>query len=490
MTTTTARREGFLRRWVNRFRALDSLTKTLFVLFLVLGIASSVVAFNYVNFLTAHAPSHALPGLALSDDGQPQTPEEAVRSQNIFSYVSPQRWDGASRINVLVMGLDARDWEVGQGAPRTDTMIVLTYDPVSNTAGMLSVPRDLWVEIPGFGHEKINNAYALGEGSRLPGGGAGLAVKTVEQLLGITINYYAQIDFVAFERFIDIIGGVKLDIPTDTRVEVIGDQRTNCPPGGCTLIPSGRQVLNGQLALAYARARHKGDGDFDRSSRQQEVILAMREQLARDDVRAVVLNNLLNIYNELSGGINTNMGVEEALSLAWSVKDVKIENIRRGVLGPNACQAAGCIGKDYVTISSSPDGLSILKPVSQNIRLLRDEIFSVGTVRSPLAASSEATDLMKMEAAQVSIFNGSGQGGLAESTKAYLEGRGMLIASVNSADNVGGTLIYDYTGNPYTVQYLATLMGVNSARIYSRYDPNSAVDVEVVLGPEWVVPAQ
>lgn len=490
MTTTSARREGFLRRWINRFRGLDGLTKTLFILFVLLGVASSVVAYNYAHHLAANAPSHTLPGLSLSGNESPDTPEEAAQAQNIFSYVAPDRWDGAGRVNVLVMGLDARDWSAGEGAPRTDTMIVLTFDPVSNTAGMLSVPRDLWVEIPGFGHDKINNAYALGEGNRLPGGGAGLAVKTVEQLLGITINYYAQIDFVAFERFIDIIGGVKIDVPTDTRVEVIGDQRTGCPAGGCTLIPSGRQVLNGQLTLAYARARHGGDGDFDRSRRQQEVILAMRQQLDRDDVRTVVLNNLLRIYDELSSGINTNMGIEEALSLAWSVKDVDLSNIRRGVLGPNACTSASCIGKDYVTISTSPDGLSILKPVSQNIRLLRDEIFSTGTVRSPLAASSQATDLMKMEAAQVSLFNGSGQNGLAESTKAYLEAQGMLIASINGTDNVGGTLIYDYTGNPYTVQYLASLMGVNSARIYSRYDPNSAVDVEVILGPEWAVPTQ
>ena len=122
------------------------------------------------------------------------------------------------------MGLDHRDWEAGEGPPRTDSMILLTIDPINNTAGMLSIPRDLWVEVPGFGHQKINSAYQLGEGSRLPGGGPGLAVDTVEQFLGITINYYAQIDFGAFERFIDEIGGVKIEVKNKIKVQLIGEE--------------------------------------------------------------------------------------------------------------------------------------------------------------------------------------------------------------------------------------------------------------------------
>ena len=372
-------------------------------------------------------------------------------------------------------------------------MIVLTFDPVSQTAGMLSIPRDLWVEIPGFGHDKINNAYALGEGNRLPGGGPGLAVKTVEQFLGITINYYAQIDFGAFERFIDIIGGVKIDVPTDTRVELIGDTRTDCPIGGCTLIKSGRQVLSGEYALAYARARHSGNGDFDRSKRQQQIILAIRLQMARDDVRATVLNNLLQIYQELASEINTNMSLNDAVSLGWAVKNIELEDIHQAVLAPQACTSPSCIGPDYVipvSAAKSPDGLDILKPVSQNIRLLRDEIFSSGAVRSSVANNSQLVDLMKMEAATVSVYNGSGLSGLADSTKSYLESQGVTVGVADSADPVTATTIYDYTGNPYTVQYLMNLMGVPVSHVFSRFDPKSAVGVEVILGPEWTVPAQ
>ncbi len=101
-------------------------------------------------------------------------------------------------MTIMLVGLDYRDWLANQGPSRSDTMILLTIDPVSKTAGMLSIPRDMWVDIPGFGYSKINNAYAWGELYKLPGGGPGLAMKTVENFLGIPIQYYAQVDFSAF----------------------------------------------------------------------------------------------------------------------------------------------------------------------------------------------------------------------------------------------------------------------------------------------------
>lgn len=473
MTTPTSRKEPFFRRLASSFGRLDIVTKIVLVAFIIAGLATGIVAFSYVRFFVENAPAGVLPGLAVHQEASGDGEQVQQLSEETFRYTVPNAWDGSSRVNVLVMGLDARDWQASTDAPRTDTMIVLTFDPVTKTAGMLSIPRDLWVEIPGFGHDKINNAYALGEGNRLPGGGAGLAVATVEQLLGITINYYAQIDFVAFERFIDVIGGVKLDVPSDIRVQLIGEEQTR-------LIPSGRQVLNGAYALAYARNRHEGDGDFDRARRQQQIILAIRQQLARDDVRAIVLNNTLQIYEMLASGINTNMSLGEAVSLGWAVKDINLENIEQAVIAP----------PNYVTIDTSPDGLSILKPISENIRQLRDQVFASGNIRSQLALTSQSVDLMRMEAAQVAVYNGSGQGGLAESTAAYLQTQGMLIAATGNADVVSATTIYDYTGNPYTVEYLMGLMGVQPGFIFSRYDPSSTVDVEVVIGPEWVLPAQ
>lgn len=467
-------KESRFRRLITNFRALDRLSQIFVGAFLLAALVTSVLAFSFVRQLVISTTSFQLPGVAI----QAQTTNEAGEVVDVAPVVQtglePEPWDGSSRVNVLVMGLDARDWEAG-GPPRTDTMMLLTFDPVTNTAGMLSIPRDLWVDIPGFGHDKINNAYFLGEGAQLPGGGAGLAMKTVEQFLGIKINYYAQIDFHAFEQFIDTIGGIKIELEPDEhiRVQLIGEDRTR-------VIEGGRQTLTGAYALAYARARHTMDGDFARASRQQEVIFAIRNQLLRPEVLNLLLTQGFQIYEQLSSGVNTNMSLAEMISLGWAAKGIEPYNIVQAVIAP----------PDYVTIGKSPDGLDILKPITENIRLLRDQVFSSGTARSQVANNSEAGQLMQAEAAQISINNGAGVAGLADSTRAYLEGQGFTVASTGNSDVVSGTTIIDYTGNPYTVQYLVQLLNVSPTHIFSRYDPDSQIDVEVIVGPEWTIPAQ
>ncbi len=163
-----------------------------------------------------------LTGPVLTDEqGTPIATSDSVTptaSVSIPESDLPPAWDGASRINILIIGLDYRDWTAGEGAPRSDTMIVLTIDPLTKTAGMLSIPRDMWVNIPGFGYSRINTAYSSGEGAKLPGGGPGLAAKTVEQFLGVPIQYYAQVDFYTFIQFIDLIGGI--DITSDEKLAV------------------------------------------------------------------------------------------------------------------------------------------------------------------------------------------------------------------------------------------------------------------------------
>ncbi len=468
----------FFKRLAAGFRGLSRLQQVVLAAFLVTGMASALVAFSVVRQFVVSTTSFKLPGLALAAGGADGTQVSLAPAQQIGPQLT--EWDGASRVNILIMGLDARDWEANDGPPRTDTMMLFTYDPATKTAGMLSIPRDLWVDVPGFGHNKINTAYFFGEGAHLPGGGAGLAVKTVEQFLGITIQYYAQIDFSAFEHFIDLIGGVKINVVHNIRVQLIGQENT-------VLIDNGRQVLNGALALAYARARHEGEGDFDRARRQQEVILAIRQQLMRDDVRALLIPHALDIYQELSQGINTNMTLDEMLKLAFTLRNVEPSEITQAVIAYNQDPSV----PDYVYPAKSPDGTEdILLPIIENIRVLRDHIFSNGSVRSAAAINSESTQLVQTEAARVAVNNGSGVSGLADSTSNYLQGQGFTIASTGTVDLVPATRIIDYTGNPYTVQYLVKLLGVSPANIYNRYDPTSQIDVEVIIGPDWTVPSQ
>ncbi len=167
------------------------------IIFIVAGVLLAVGGFFFVRGLVTCWTITSLPGMAPSTCGTVTGGIDAPIVNNDGTAVPsietlpppitapesdlPPAWDGASRINVLLIGLDYRDWLAGEGAPRSDTMIVLTIDPLTKTAGMMSIPRDMWVNIPGFGYSRINTAYSSGEGSKLPGGGPELARKTVEQ---------------------------------------------------------------------------------------------------------------------------------------------------------------------------------------------------------------------------------------------------------------------------------------------------------------------
>jgi LCP family protein required for cell wall assembly len=379
-------------------------------------------------------------------------------------------WDGASRVTILLLGLDYRDWQAGEKYSRSDTMILLTLDPLSKTAGILSIPRDMWVAIPGFQHGKINTAYFLGDAYKLPGGGPGLAVKTVEQFVGVPINYYAQIDFEAFVHFIDEIGGVKINVPQKITVDLLGG-------GGAKtkkILQPGVQTLPGEWALAYARMRYTENGDFDRADRQQQVIMAVRDKVLSLNILPTLIAKAPSLYNQLSSGIHTNLSLDNAIKLALLAQQVPSQNIRRGVFG-----------KGYTIFGWSPDNLSILVPIPDKIHLLRDQIFTDSGGLSP-AVIGDAQQQMQAEAARVALFNASQNPGLEASSSAYLQSQGMKIVQTADSDKkYAGTILVDHTGNPHTLNYLAGLMKIPPDHIYTKLDLNNPVDVEIYLGNDW-----
>lgn len=449
------------------------LTLAVIIAFLIAAIIAGVLTFILVRDLVVSWELTSLPGIAIVEPTE--TPQGAVIVDNPQTPLqppsgpTPQPWDGASRVTVLVMGLDYRDWEAGTGAPRTDTMILLTLDPLSRTAGMLSIPRDLWVNVPGFEYGRINTAYSLGIAYEVPGGGPGLAMVTVEELLGVPIDYYAQIDFSAFVRFIDEIGGVKLEIPESITIDPLGDNNTK------TLKP-GRQTLPGDLALAYARARKTEGGDFDRAQRQQQVILAIRDRLVSLDMLPVLISKAPQLYQELSSGVNTNLSLEQAIQLAWLAQQIQEENIHRGVIAP----------PDQVLLVTTVEGDEVLKPIADKIRETRDAVFFGSEPISPLAGSQAPLDLAVTEAPRLSVLNGSTTAGLAARTSEFLQNQGLSVGEAGNAEQLyTNTTIFDYTGKPYTVKYLMELMSIQPTRLFSRYDPTSQVDVVVILGTDW-----
>lgn len=384
----------------------------------------------------------------------------------------PPSWDGASRVNILFIGLDYRDWIAGEGAPRSDTMMLFTIDPQSKTAGMLSIPRDLWVNIPGFGFSRINTAYSSGEGNQLPGGGPGLAMKTVEQLIGVPIHYFGQIDFNAFEEAIDTMGGLYICIPEKIRIDPIG----NKPPKN---LKPGCQTLYGYEVLAYARNRHTANGDIDRARRQQEVIMALRNQIFSPANFPAMIAKAPEVYQEASGGLRTNMSFEDALKLGVLLQQIPPENIKSGIID----YSMGIL--DNVTLGGQ--NASILKPIPDKIRVLRDEIFSASGPVSPLA-TGDPTALMQADGARVRVLNGSFAGDLAQRAAAYLQSQGMAVTEVGNANGAyNRTVIVLYSPKLYTLRYLINLFGVNSStQIVFTPDAAATVDVEIRLGGDAV----
>lgn len=382
-------------------------------------------------------------------------------------HPAPNPWDGASRVTILVLGLDHRDWEKAEGPPRSDTMLLLTVDPLAKIAGMLSVPRDLWVSIPGMrGYHKINTAYRFGELYNMPGGGPGLAMRSVEDLLGVPIDFYAQIDFSAFERFIDELGGVEVVVPEEIVVDPLG-------PGNTVTLQPGRQVLDGPVALAYARNRYTADGDFDRARRQQQVVFAIRDQVMRLDTLPTLVARAPALYQALGEGIHTNLTLEQAVQLAWLGQQIPRENIQSAV-----------IGNKQVRYGTSPDGLSIFIPVRSEIRLLRDELFAA-PLSSPVLGGGSPI-LMQVEGPRLKLVNGSRAQDLLERTAVYLGEQGVNISEVEQGSEQSNvTRIIDFTGNPYTLNYLSGLMNVKPGQIRTEYTPESEIDLLVVLGNDW-----
>ena len=381
---------------------------------------------------------------------------------------APIPWDGASPVTVLVMGLDYRDWEAGDGPPRTDTMILLTIDPLTKTAGMLNIPRDLWVSIPGFEYGRINTAYPLGIAFDVPGGGPALAMQTIESLLGVPIDYYAIIDFYAFEQFIDELGGINVTVPAEIAVDPIGK-------GNTVFLEAKDYLLDGPTALAYARARHTEGGDFDRAMRQQQVILAIKDRII-DLGPTEIASRAPALYNELAAGIHTNLSLDDALRLGWLALDIPMSSIQRGAIAPPKA----------VMLAKSPDGSQdILIPVPDQIRLIRDQIFASSSMASPVLTGGDDRSNMETEAASIVLANGTYNSGLASDTQSYLQSQGANVVSTQNSDYTTFTRIIDYTGNPYTDRYLVNLMNITPYSISFEYDPNSPVDVLVILGDDW-----
>ena len=407
------------------------------------------------------ASSDAPPAIATTESGTPLLTSRAL-----------QPWQGTERVNILLLGIDERCGI--EGPTRTDSMIVATIDPVGKTAAALSLPRDLWVDIPGFHVDRINQAHYLGEVNEYPGGGPALAIDTVEALLGIDIHYFGAINFDAFTEFIDLIGGIEIDVTESIDDPKYPDRCFGYDPFS---IEVGSYVLDGETALKYARTRATAGGDVDRANRQQQVGLAIRDRILDAGQLPQLITQAPQLWQSFQRNVRTNMSPDEAIQLALLAQDIPAENIRTAVVDYN-----------YVYLETTPEGQQVLVPLRDNIRELRNELFRPPAI--PEQVIDNLPELMLSEGARIVVHNGTPTFGLAGATETYLSDLDFDIVGIGNADSsaVRATRIVDYGDHPYTSLYLSQLMSIPPLNISNGTDPEGDYDVLIILGNEWEVP--
>jgi LCP family protein required for cell wall assembly len=366
-------------------------------------------------------------------------------------------WNKQERVNILLIGLDTRQ----PGDSRSDTLILVSIDPAHKTVAMLSIPRDLWVPIPGFGENRINAAYQYGETNNGPGGGPALVMQTVEQDFAVPVHYFAQVDFNGFRRIVDALGGVTVDVQRP-----LIDNEYPADYGYAyqrVYIPAGLQHMDGRTALQYVRSRH-ADSDLARNERQQSVLIALREQ----GTQISILGKLDKLFTELKGAMRTDLSVTQVGSLVKLAQSIPRDQVRQLSVGADMV-APGNMG-----------GADVLLPQWDVIR---------PAVRQLLGQAD-----LSSESAVLSVQNGTDTPGLALRTAEQMRGAGFTVpdsAVGNPPDGGGGrypqTFIYDYTGGkkPASISRILTLLKLPADRVRTSGGTHPAgIDIEIVLGED------
>lgn len=317
-------------------------------------------------------------------------------------------------LSILLLGTDERPDEYGP--TRTDTMILLTVNPETGAMGMLSLPRDLWVPIPGLGvTTKINTAYMLGELQNYPGGGAQLAKDTVSSFVGRPVDYFVRVNFDGFREIIDLIGGVTVEVPN-----TIHDEEYPTPDYGVETfhLDVGTHHLDGETALKYARTRHN-DGDYSRARRQQDIIRAVAQQVLNAGMIPQLLAKAPQLLATMQSSIETDIPVAVGIEMAQGFQDRTGGDVQQLVLDNR-----------YGEETFSSEGAWILLPDRTRVRTALNAFFAA--IEAPGGAQQIA--LADPKAVRIEILNGTTSPGAAARTAQLLQQQGWQVASIGDAD--------------------------------------------------------
>ncbi|MBI3161231.1 MAG: LCP family protein [Chloroflexi bacterium] len=232
-------------------------------------------------------------------------------------------------INFLLIGSDKRPGS----SYRTDTLVIAIVWPKDGQVSLISIPRDLWIYIPTVGMQRINTAYQSGEIGDYVGGGPGLLKDTIAYNLGIRIDHTAMVEFDAFRRIVDTLGGIEVPVScayTDWRLIDPSYDPENENNWWLYTVGPGQVHMDGDLALWYARSRSKSS-DFDRGRRQQEVLRTIFAKALQTDT----FNKIPQLYNDFSSTVITDLGLTDMLLLSPYAVNFTNANIRGYYIRPH-----------------------------------------------------------------------------------------------------------------------------------------------------------
>lgn len=356
---------------------------------------------------------------------------------------TPQATELKGRVNILVMGVDEREtWS--EGPPRTDGLMLVSIDATNHTAAVLSIPRDLWVNIPGFGQERVNVAYRVAELNEA-GTGPAEACQTVSELLGITVDRYAVVNFRAVTQIIDALGGVEVNVPNE-----IWDYQYPTEDNRYMTVhfTAGQQTLDGEQTLQYIRTRH-GSSDFERIRRQQQVIDALRAKALTPGF----VTRVPGLLKTARDCINTNISVSEMLAL-WDAF----------VASNHAPVQYAAIDETLSYQWFTSAGADVLLPDGPGIaRLVSDLGLTEGTQATALA-----------QGLQIRLYAGSETDpGFAVAAEALTDAGYVVVQGGVTQNVVGHTIVMDYSGGEQGAK-LAKVLGLASAQVLNLPRPANA----------------
>lgn len=485
----------------------SSILLGLIVLSLALSIAyASATVYRWARQVGRAIPATivsppAVPEGALPADGTVAKPAE-IQSQAAPAAPQPAgqadlpppvlRPGQRERVTVLLLGVDQRPDETGPS--RTDNLVVVTANLTTGKVGMISLPRDMIVPIPGTDRSaKINTAYFIGE-LREESTGGQLAKDTVSEFLGYPIDYFVKVDFDGFVRIVDLIGGIDVDLPY-----TIHDEEYPTMDYGVTTfhLDAGPQHLDGETALKFVRTRH-GDGDFERARRQQQALVAIKDQVVDNKLLATL--KIFDLVDAVSDTVEHDLPPADLLELVGLASQVSLDNIDQLVLDnqygkvdtdsplgwivvPDREKIRPAVDRIFVSASTEPqidnEALARLKS-EQQANQDRQRVASSYQAQAAAMAAQLAS-----ENATVILEDGTGDPSLASRVADWLRGQGYNIVNVeqtSTTDYARSQLIVS-GDKPYTVASLRASFAVPESNLHA--DANAGADVRLIVGRDF-----